>query len=78
MKQVDIPKISFWTHEGHYEFLVMPFGLCNASSTFEILMNQNLKSYIQAFILVFFDDILIYVKTWKGHIHHVDKVLQLL
>ena len=43
MKEVDIPKIAFWTHEGHYEFLVMPFGLYNAPSTFQSLMKHFLK-----------------------------------
>ena len=78
MKEEDIPKIAFHTHQGHHEFLVMPFGFCNSSSTFQILMNIILKPYIHDFILVFFDDILIYSKIWDTHVKHVYKALQLL
>ncbi|KAL0361456.1 UNVERIFIED_CONTAM: Transposon Ty3-I Gag-Pol polyprotein [Sesamum radiatum] len=78
MKDEDVFKTSFVTHQGHYEFLVMPFGLCNAPSTFQSLMNLVFAPYLRKFILVFFDDILIYSKTWSEHLHHLHITLDIL
>ena len=78
MKETDISKTTFQTHHGHYEFLVMPFGLCNAPSTFQATMNTTFAPYLRKFIIVFFDDILIYNKTFVGHLEHLKTTFQLL
>jgi hypothetical protein len=78
MKEEYIPKNSFRCHEGHYELLVMPFGLCNAPLTFQSLINHVFHPFLHHFVLDLFDDILIYSKTWKSYLAHVDLVLHLL
>jgi hypothetical protein len=78
MDAADIEKTTFRTHHGHFEFLVMPFGLTNAQATFQALMNDVLHDLIRVFVLVFFDDILIFNHSWSSHLQHVRVVLQRL
>ena len=78
IKSEDIPKIAFKTRYGHYEFLVMPFGLTNTPTTFMDLMNMMFHEYLDRFVIVSIDDILIFSKSMEEHEEHLRFVFQIL
>ena len=76
LKEADIPKTAFVTHMGQFEYRVLCFGLTNAPSTFQALMNRILAPYINKFCVVYLDDIMIYSKSPEEHLMHLRQVLQ--
>jgi hypothetical protein len=78
VKEEDIPKTAFKTRYEHYEFLVMSFGLTNVPTIFIDMMNRVFHDYLDQFIVVFIDDIMIYSKTLKEHKEHIRKTLERL
>lgn len=78
MNPADVDKMSFQPNNGLYEFLIMPFALCNAPATFQALMNDVMWLFLCQFVLVFFNDILIFSDSWVDHLCHLCAVLSTL
>jgi hypothetical protein len=78
IKDEDISKTSFRKRYGHYEFIVVPFGLSNTPAIFMCLMNGVFRNYLYKFVIVFLDDILVYSKSEEEHGQHMRMVLQVL
>jgi hypothetical protein len=78
IKEYDVLKTTFRTRYGHYEFLIMPFRLTNAPAMFMDFRNQVFKSYLDKYIVVFVDDILVYSKSLMDYKQHLRNVLQVL
>ena len=78
IRESDISKTAFRMHHGHYEFRVMPFRLCNAPSSFQATMNNLFQRYLRRYIIVFFDEILIYSRFFSDHLRHLEIALQVL
>jgi Reverse transcriptase (RNA-dependent DNA polymerase) len=78
VKEDDVQKMAFRTRYGHFEYLVLPFGLTNAPATFMMLMNNVFHEYLDKFIIIYLDDILIYSKSKEEHLQHLRQVLTIL
>lgn len=74
----DTHKTAFRTHDGHYEYCVMPFGLCNAPSTFQATMNEMFRALLRKVVIVFFDDILVFSPDLQAHYNHLAQVFSIL
>jgi hypothetical protein len=75
IEETDVWKITFKSKEGLFKWLVMPFVLTNASSTFMRMMDDIFRPFTNSFVVVYLDDILIFRKTWEEHLKHIQQVL---
>lgn len=75
MTEEDIYKMTFRTSHCHYEYIVMSFSLCNALSTFQATVNELMKPFLCHFVVVFFDDILVYSESFEYNLNHLNSVL---
>jgi hypothetical protein len=78
IKEADVAKTAFRTRYGHYEFLVLPFGLTNSPALFMDLMNRVFQPYLDKFVVIFIDDILVYSNSFEEHEEHLRQTLQTL